>query len=130
MPETHISIKSEVKKIDDRNVVLNYYSDVLETYIDMELPADTYNFLQTYIPDKKYSIVLELEKQSAVQQHKEQIESGIYLNKPEPEARIETQKDEIDDVLAKIKKVAELKDLGILTEEEFAAKKAELLSKI
>lgn len=45
MPETHISIKSEVRKIDDRNVVLNYYSDVLETYIDMELPADTYNFL-------------------------------------------------------------------------------------
>ncbi|MBR4933414.1 MAG: SHOCT domain-containing protein [Clostridia bacterium] len=35
-----------------------------------------------------------------------------------------------DDILEKIKKLSELKDSGIITEEEFETKKTELLSKI
>lgn len=37
-------ITSKINKIDDRNVILNYYSDVQKQFIDLELPADIYNF--------------------------------------------------------------------------------------
>ena len=50
---TSFKLDSEVIKIDDRNVILNFYSDEKKQYIDIELPQDTYNFLQTYLPEKK-----------------------------------------------------------------------------
>lgn len=62
LPETKFEITSETKTIDDRSVILNFYSDVKKQYIDIELPADIYNFLQTHLAEKKYDIVLEMEK--------------------------------------------------------------------
>lgn len=58
----NISISSSIHKIDDRNVILNYYSDTIKQFADIELPYDIYNFLQTYLPEKKYEIVINLEK--------------------------------------------------------------------
>ena len=47
---TRFEIESNAKKIDERSVILNFYSDTKKQYIDIELPADLYNFLQTYLP--------------------------------------------------------------------------------
>jgi hypothetical protein len=49
---TSFSIDSDIKKIDDRSVMLNFYSDMKKQYIDIELPHDIYNFFQTYLPEK------------------------------------------------------------------------------
>ena len=65
-PETHFELTSETKRIDERNVLLNFYSDERNQYIDIELPQEIYNFLQTYLPDKKFEIVSEVEKHTAV----------------------------------------------------------------
>ena len=48
---TSFSIDSDIQKIDDRSVLLNFYSDAKKQYIDIELPQDLYNFFQTYLPE-------------------------------------------------------------------------------
>jgi len=65
-PTSKLDLSSTIQQVDDKNVILNYYSDAKGQYMDIELPAEIYNFLQTFIPDKKYEIVCELEKQAAV----------------------------------------------------------------
>lgn len=62
--ETHFDLTSETKRIDERNVLLNFFSDERKQYIDVELPQEIYNFLQTYLPEKKYEIVSEVERLS------------------------------------------------------------------
>lgn len=53
--------------------------------------------------------------------------AGLFSKKKNQEA---TAKSESEDVFETIKKLAELKDMGILSQEEFDAKKAELMEKI
>ena len=50
--------------------------------------------------------------------------SGLFVKKEAP------AKSENEDVFEAIKKLAELKDMGILSQEEFDTKKAELMAKI
>ena len=50
--ETTFKIDSDIKKIDDRSVIINFYSDIKKQYVDIELPQDIFNFLQTYLPEK------------------------------------------------------------------------------
>lgn len=76
---TSFSIDSDIKKIDDRSVILNFYSDIKKQYIDIELPQDIYNFLQTNLPEKKYGIVDELEKKTVVHKLTDVIENGSML---------------------------------------------------
>lgn len=61
----------------------------------------------------------------------------VYIKKhPEVETRAEAETEQIentqpvDDIPSQIKKLADLKDAGILTEEEFTQKKTELLAKM
>ncbi len=61
-PDTEISISSHTQLIDDRSIILNFYSNIKKQYVEMELPADIYNFFETYFPQKKYEIVLSKEK--------------------------------------------------------------------
>ena len=65
--KTNFSFDSNIKQIDTRNVILNFYSDAKKQYIDIELPNDINNFLQTHLPEKKYNIVSELEKKGGCQ---------------------------------------------------------------
>ena len=51
--------------------------------------------------------------------------SGLLAKKKTPQVPVAN-----DDVLSTIKKLSELRDLGIITQEEFDAKKTELLGKI
>lgn len=135
MPTTNISISSDIKKIDDRNVILNYYSDMHKQYIDIELPADIYNFLQTYLSEKKYDIVMELEKKSAVYQATKQIESGSLLNgatssQYNNEMETKQNNDGMTIFKQKLEKLKMLHDAGILTEIEFDVEKKKLLELI
>lgn len=131
--ETRFQIDSDIKKIDDRSVILNFYSDMKKQYVDIELPQDIFNFLQTYLPEKKYGIVNELEKKTAVHQSADLIESGSLFKVSIGQAsnRIETKSnDSTEDFANKIKKLKMMKEAGLLSDKEFAEQKAKLIDSI
>ena len=131
---TSFSMDSNIVKIDDRNVILNFYSDDKKQYVDIELPQDTYNFLQTYLPEKKYTIVEELERKSAVHQSKSAIESGAALYtqaKPSlPQSEEEKPKDAMTEFKLKVEKLKMMKEAeaGFLSDDEFDEERKKLLS--
>jgi hypothetical protein len=122
--ETHFDLNSDIQRIDERNVLLNFYSDEKQQYIDIELPQDIYNFLQTYIPEKKYDIVNELEKHSVIQNNTspQKLESGNI-----PEKLTEKSDISMDDFKQKVEKLKILREAGILSDEEFKDEKAKLM---
>ena len=121
VPQNEFVIASEVRKIDDRNVIVNYFSDSKKQYIDIELPADIYNFLQTHYPEKKYGIVLEIEKNNAI---KEQIKE---IGSKTSETPLIGEDNEIDVFEKKIKKLKMMYENGILSDEEFEKEKKKIL---
>ena len=127
--ETHFDISSETKRIDERNVILNFYSDEKKQYIDIELPQNIYNFLQTYLPDKRYSIVTELEKHAAVQNASNSVEL-LEPPKSVPELPQVKQKLSIDEFKEKVEKLKILYEAGMLTDEDYAKAKTELMLNI
>lgn len=124
-PDTEINLSSDVQQIDDKNVILNYYSDVKKQYLDMELPAEIYNFLQTFIPDKKYEIVCELEKRSAVTRATNMEVSVTNL----PNAT-KIQKMTMDEFKESVDKLKYMFDIGMITEDIYEEKKRELMQQI
>ncbi len=131
--EANFAINSDVRMIDDRNVILNFYSDSKEQYIDIELPYNVYNFLLTYLPEKKYGIVDELEKRTAVHQSAKLIEGGDLLSTPASQTarKIEAENEDNDIIFAqKVKKLKMLKEAELISKEEFDAKRKELLDMI
>lgn len=127
--ETHFDLSSETKRIDERNVILNYYSEDKKQYVDIELPQDIFNFLQTHIPDKRYSIVNELEKRVAVQSVSGN-KNLLDAPKSTPELPEKKQKLTIEEFKEKVEKLKIMYDAGMLTESEYESAKKELLSNI
>lgn len=125
MPTYAMDISSEPHKIDDRSVILNYYSDVKKQFIDIELPADMYNFFQTHLPEKKYSIVLAIEKKSAIEKHENEM---IAIETKQ--TRMIAENSDADSFESKIRKLKMMYDNGILTEEEFSNEKKRILSEL
>lgn len=123
LPENNYELSSETKAIDDRSIILNFYSEAKRQYIDIELPADIYNFFQTHLPEKKYDIVLELEKENVVKEQKKLIISQ------EKQKQIPLNND-MDAFENKVKKLKLMYDNGLLSEEEFAMEKARLLEQL
>lgn len=132
--KTNFSIDSDTKQIDARNVILNFYSDTKKQYIDIELPNDIYNFLQTHLPEKKYNIVLELEKKVAINQASEKLGSGTLLQSPaDTDPRQLEDKHDVDSMTEfkkKVEKLKVMKDAGLLSDDEFNAEKSKLLEMI
>lgn len=108
---SQLNISSEIKRIDERSVILNYYSEQHKQYIDIELPQDIYNFLQTHLPEKKYAIVIEKEKQNA-------IANEHQSNSTE------------DTVIQRLQKLKQLYEMELITESEYAERKKEILSEV
>lgn len=108
---SQLNISSEITKIDERSVILNYYSEQHKQYIDIELPQDIYNFLQTYLPDKKYPIVIEKEKQNAIS------------NNAPTNAQEST-------TVQRLQKLKQLYEMELITESEYAERKKEILAEI
>ncbi len=127
-PETHLDFKSEIKRIDERNVILNFYSDEKKQYVDIELPQDIYNFLQTYLPQKRYAIVSELEKQAAIKSMApERTTLKATVSAPE---LTEPKKLSLDEFKVKVEKLKLMREADLLSDEEFNKAKAELISTI
>ena len=127
MPNSTFNISSDVRKIDDRSVILNYYSDLQGQYMDLELPNDIYNFLQTHLPDKRYGIVTELEKREAVKS--QDANDHLIESKQQPQ-QIAQKDDDITEFKRKVEKLKVLKEAGLLTDEEFLEERNKLLALI
>ena len=104
------NIQSSVHRIDERSVILNYYSGEHKQFMDIELPADIYNFFQTYLPKKKYDVVIELEKANATQ--------------------FESSEKGITSVKQRLQNLKELYSEELITESEYNKRKAEILNEI
>ncbi len=126
LPNRSFHISSGSHKIDDRSVILNYYSDTRQQLIDIELPAGIYNFLQTHLPEKKYGIVLELEKRKAIREQEQWENTGI-CKEAYPAIG---QNEDMRTFENRIKKLKILYDNGILSEEEFRNEKNRILSEL
>ena len=79
------------------------------------------------IHNDKYHFVVDKKQSGEIVELHEYI-VGFLRDKDENDAAPKAQ--QADDIPAQLQKLASLKDAGILTEEEFAAKKAELLAKM
>ena len=123
MPENNYEVSSETKTIDDRSVILNFFSDAKRQYIDIELPADIYNFLQTHYPEKKYDIVLEVEKENVIKEQKQ-------LTTTQDKTEEIPKRNDMDTFENKVKKLKLMYDNGLLSDEEFAHEKMRLLEEI
>ena len=132
--QTSFKLDSEIVKIDDRNIVLNFYSDEKKQYVDIELPQDIYNFLQTHLPEKKYGIVEAVERQEAVRKTQGTLEAGNGLHLAAAQAHpatVPTQ--EVDSMAAfknKVEKLKLMKDAGLLSDEEFDEERKKLLAQL
>jgi len=109
------NISSEITKIDERSVILNYYSAQHKQYVDIELPQDIYNFMQTFLPDKKYAIVIEKEKQAAV--------TNVQSTSTTPQTTEDT-------AIQRLQKLKQLYEMELITESEYAERKKEILAEI
>lgn len=116
VPPTYVpsklNINSDINKIDERSVILNYYSQQHKQYIDIELPQEIFNFLQTYLPDKKYAIVIEKEKQNAI--------GGDNKSLPM----------DSNDTIQRLQKLKQLYEMELISEQEYLEKKSAILSEI
>ncbi len=121
---SNFQISSEVVKIDDRSVILNYFSKAKNLLMDIELPADIYNFLQTHLADKKYGIVLELEKKKAI------AENAGNLVTIGSNDRVGIASGDMQEFENRIKKLMIMKENGLLSEDEFAAEKKRILDEV
>lgn len=134
---TSFSIDSDIKKIDDRSVMLNFYSDIKKQYVDIELPHDIYNFLQTYLPEKKFAIVDELEKKTVVHQSADVIQNSSLLkvpvkpdNNPPIEEKEAQQTISMEEFKQKVEKLRIMKEAGLLSDEKFKEEQDKLLNMI
>ena len=108
-----LSLSSEITKIDDRSIILNYYSQQHKQFVDIVLPQEMFNFMQTFLPDKKYAIVIEKEKQAAL---------GNTSNTIMTTAA--------DNTIQRLQKLKNLFELGLISEEEYKERKKEILEEI
>lgn len=111
-----LNISSEVTKIDDRSIILNYYSQQHKQFVDIELPQEMFNFMQTFLPDKKYAIVIEKEKQAAL--------GNSVNNLPA------TAEPAADTTIQRLQKLKSLFELELISEEEYKERKREILAEI
>lgn len=115
-----LKANSQAQRIDDRSVILNYFSEKNKQYMDVEFPADIYNFLQTHYAEKKYDIVIAMEKRKYIP------DTNTMLIE-EPEKKEEMSLEEFEKA---VKKLKIMKDNDLISEEEYAKKKMELLQHI
>lgn len=111
-----LNISSEVTKIDDRSIILNYYSQQHKQFVDIELPQEMFNFMQTFLPDKKYAIVIEKEKQAAL--------GNSVNNLPA------TAEPAADTTIQRLQKLKSLFEMELISEEEYKERKREILAEI
>lgn len=102
-------IKSELITHDTRETVLDYFSDGMNKQ-SLSFTYEAFAALKDLIPEKEYAIV-------------NSIKSSQIINK-------QFIPSEMKNVTDQIRELAKLKEEGLITEQEFAEKKKQLLDKI
>ena len=125
---TEFMLDSEIVKIDDRNVILNFFSDSRGQYVDIELPKDIFNFFQTFLPDKKYSIVEELERKAALERTVSGQKQLPANEAPSALPATVSAEKELAAFKLKVEKLKMMKEAGILSDEEFESERKKLLT--
>ena len=97
--------------------------------VDIELPQEIFNFLQTYLPEKKMTIVEEMEKKKIVFQSESATNYETIATGQKEEKLLDT-KDTMIEFRQKIDKLKIMKESGILSDEEFENEKKKLLELI
>lgn len=100
-------IKSELSIHDDRMIQLEYYYGPNRELKSLFIDKNAYSALDTLIPEKNYEYIMN---------------NGNVESQP--------QNNNNSDYIELLKQLAVLKEQGILTQEEFESKKADLLNKI
>ena len=90
-------------------------------YLNLEYDDGSRQLVMVFETDKAPNIAQKLQDASYSARRRRGIEPKAVASEVRPAA---------EDVPGKIKQLAELRDAGVLTEEEFAAKKAELLARM
>ncbi|MDO4749025.1 MAG: hypothetical protein Q4A12_07625 [Eubacteriales bacterium] len=124
--ETHFNMKSEARRIDERSVILNYYSLDEKQFVDMELPQEIFNYLQTYLPDKKYDIVKEIERRSAINKVEVDKLPVSVKSKELPAGNMLS----LDEFKEKVEKLKFMREAGLIDDTEFDVEKKKLLQSI
>lgn len=142
---------TDASKVKAINVILNFHSQNKGDYVNIELPADVYDFLEQNYAEQKYEVVMERERPvpepepEPVKEVKPVMEAVPKQAEPEPvkesvgipekikEENImsDAQNEEkisVDTFKEKLDKLVLLKESGLLTEAEFATEKSKLLS--
>lgn len=84
--------------------------------------------MQTHLPNKKYGIVLELEKKIALQQELQLSEKPTEGERLEEKSVAESaQNDSMETFKIKVAKLKMMRDADLLTDEEFRAEKDKLI---
>lgn len=123
-----LNISSSTERIDDRSVILNFYSDKNKQYTDIELPHEIYNFLQTHLAEKKYDIVLANEKHSYISGDRTTI-SGKQQSMIEMDG-VSNNKMSLEEFDIAVKKLKLLVENDLISQDEFNEKKKELMDNI
>lgn len=110
-----LNLSSEITKIDDRSIILNYYSQQHKQFVDIVLPQEMFNFMQTFLPDKKYAIVIEKEKQAALGNTSSNLMTTAAV---------------ADNTIQRLQKLKSLFELELISEEEYKERKKEILEEI
>lgn len=128
LPNTSFEASSTNRKIDERSVVLNFYSQEKKQFIDIELPLEIYNFLQTFLPEKKYSVVQELEKRTLA-------DAALGLPDTKSVTLLESSQEDTHEAdfaefKRKVEKLKFMQDAGLLSDEEFNEQKQKLINSL
>lgn len=87
--------------------------------------------MQTYLPEKKYSIVDELEKKTVVHQSTDVIENGTLLKSIQKQDNMQINKIEsisLEEFKTKVVKLKLMKEAGLLFDDRFEEEQEKLLS--
>ena len=90
----------------------------------------------TYFPEKKYSIVDELEKKTVVQQSSDLIKNGNLLKNIPKEENLSITKsnsqslNDMNNFKIRVEKLKMMKEAGLLSDEQFAEEQTKLLKSL
>ena len=120
--------------VAEDNVILRFMSKSQNRFIELELPPEAYSFFQTYLPSKKYGLIVEGERQNAAEQaFAEIMETAAAEAAPQAVSEMAEAKEVLPDMTldefeVAVKKLKSMRDNDLISAKEFKQEKEKLLS--
>ena len=120
--------------VAEDNVILRFMSKSQNRFIELELPPGAYSFFQTYLPSKKYGLIVEGERQNAAEQaFAEIMETAAAEAAPQAVSEMAEAKEVLPDMTldefeVAVKKLKSMRDNDLISAKEFKQEKEKLLS--